>query len=56
MNVTKLDAGGVRLELSAEETRLLRLALERASFIDTPAADQSAILGFCSRGLEALPR
>jgi hypothetical protein len=56
MNVTSHDGGGIRLELTADEVRLLRLALERASFIDTPASEQPAILSFCSRALEALPR
>lgn len=45
---------GLRLELSAEEARLLRRALERASFIDTPAAEQPAILAFCAQALDAL--
>jgi hypothetical protein len=47
---------GVSVALSREETHLLRRALERASFIDTPAAEQPAILGFCSQALEALPK
>ena len=56
MKVTSLDAGGARLELSADEVRLLRLALERASFIDTPASEQPAILSLCSRILETLAK
>jgi hypothetical protein len=55
MNVTKAG-DGVRIELTAAEARLLRLALERASFIDTPVSDQPAILSFCGRVLEMLPR
>jgi hypothetical protein len=47
---------GVRVELSAAELRLLRRALERASFIDTPMAEQGEIQAFCARALEALPR
>ena len=46
---------GVRIELSGAEVRLLRLALERASFIDTPVGAQADIATFCTRALEALP-
>ncbi len=46
---------GLRIELSHDEARLLRRALERASFIDTPAAEQPAILAFCGQALDALP-
>jgi hypothetical protein len=46
---------GVRIELSGAEVRLLRRALERASFIDTPVSEQSEIAAFCARALEALP-
>lgn len=46
---------GLRIELSDEEAHLLRRALERASFIDTPAAEQPAILTFCAQALDALP-
>jgi hypothetical protein len=46
---------GVRIELSGAEVRLLRLALERASFIDTPVGAQADIAAFCTRALEALP-
>jgi hypothetical protein len=45
----------VRMDLSRDELRLLRRALERASFIDTPAAEQGDIQAFCARALEALP-
>jgi hypothetical protein len=45
---------GIRIALSDTETHLLRRALERASFIDTPAAEQPAILAFCSQALDAL--
>ena len=48
-------ADGLRIELSAEEAHLLRRALERASFIDTPSAEQPAILAFCAQALDALP-
>jgi hypothetical protein len=46
---------GVRIELGAAEVRLLRQALERASFIDTPVSAQADIAAFCARVLEALP-
>ena len=46
---------GVRIELSGDEVRLLRQALERASFIDTPVSAQAEIATFCARALEALP-
>jgi hypothetical protein len=45
----------VRVELTPSELRLLRLALERALFIDTPLKEQSDILAFCTRALEVLP-
>lgn len=47
---------GIRIALSRTEAHLLRRALERALFIDTPAAEQPAILAFCSQALEALPK
>jgi hypothetical protein len=46
----------VRLEVTAAELRLLRRALERASFIDTPPGEQAEIAAFCARALDALPR
>lgn len=54
----KLDRLGdsVRLTLDREELRMLRYALERASFIDTPAGEQLAIATFCARALDLLPR
>jgi hypothetical protein len=44
----------VRLALTAREVELLRHALERASFIDTPASEQGEIAAFCAKALEAL--
>jgi hypothetical protein len=44
------------VELGQDELRLLRRALERASFIDTPPSEQPAILAFCTRALDTLPR
>ena len=45
----------VRVDLTGDELRLLRRALERASFIDTPASEQGEIQTFCARALDALP-
>jgi hypothetical protein len=45
----------VKVVLTTSELRLLRRALERASFIDTPVAEQADIAAFCARALEALP-
>ena len=44
----------VRLILGEREVTLLRYALERASFIDTPSNEQAAIANFCARALDAL--
>ena len=49
------QGGTIRIELSADELRLLRRALERASFIDTPVSEQAEIAAFCARALETLP-
>jgi hypothetical protein len=49
------DGDKVRLELDASEVKMLRRALERASFIDTPQSEQAAIANFCARALDALP-
>jgi hypothetical protein len=51
----ELHGDGVRIELSGDEVRLLRQALERASFIDTPVSAQAEIATFCARALENLP-
>ena len=53
----KVDRQGdaVRIEITADELRLLRRALERASFIDTPLSEQAEIAAFCTRALESLP-
>jgi len=53
MQVDK-DGANVRITLDAREVSLLRYALERASFIDTPSNEQSAIATFCARVLEGL--
>ena len=52
----KLDTvgGETRLLLDASERELLRLALLRASFEDTPPEQQRAILDFAAVLLDAL--
>ena len=37
----------VKVTLTTRELYLLRRALERASLMDTPAAEQGEILSFC---------
>jgi hypothetical protein len=56
MQVEKLNDAdfGLRLTLTHEEVDLLRTALERASFIDTPPNKQEATLSFCAKLLEVL--
>lgn len=53
----RVDAQGdvFRVELTAAEAHLLRRALERACFIDTPVSEQGEILAFCHHALELLP-
>jgi hypothetical protein len=46
----------IRIEITADELRLLRRALERASFIDTPMSEQAEIAAFCAKALDSLPR
>jgi hypothetical protein len=48
------ESGKVRVVLDPREVTLLRHALERALFIDTPVADQEAIMTFSNRLLDAL--
>jgi hypothetical protein len=48
------DGAAVRITLGEREVTLLRYALERASFIDTPSSEQPAIAAFCARVLDAL--
>ncbi len=54
MTVTR-DGDVVRMEIGLTEVHLLRRALERASFIDTPPEEQAQIMAFCARALDALP-
>jgi len=49
------DGEQVRIVLEKAEVRMLRRALERASFIDTPVSEQAEIAAFCARALDALP-
>ena len=49
------DGEQVRIVLEKAEVRMLRRALERASFIDTPMSEQAEIAAFCARALDALP-
>ena len=49
------DGETVRIELDRPDLLLLRRALERASFIDTPMSEQAAIANFCARALDLLP-
>lgn len=51
-----VERGGdeLRVTLTHDETRLLRRALERASFMDTPASEQAEIARFCDTLLEKL--
>jgi len=46
--------GHLKLELNARETLLLRYLAERATFVDTPPAEQSAILRLAEQILAAL--
>ena len=50
----ELKRSSARLTLDRHELRLLRYALERASFIDTPSNEQPSIAAFCSRALDLL--
>jgi hypothetical protein len=42
------------LMFQPRELYLLKRALERASFIDTPVSEQADIAAFCARALDAL--
>lgn len=56
MKIDKTNDGGVVIALDANEVALLRLALERASFIDTPPGRQDAILRFADDVLRAIAK
>jgi hypothetical protein len=58
VTIDRLHDGSVRLTLTEEEVRYLRLALERATFLDTPPQHQREIYNFADtllRALEAPP-
>ena len=46
--------GHLKLELNPRETLLLRYLAERATFVDTPPEEQSAILRLAEEILSAL--
>ncbi len=48
------DQGSLVLTLTRDEIRLLRLALERATFQDTPPQHQKAIYNFAEDLLQSL--
>lgn len=50
------EGTGFKVTLAAPELMLLRRALERASFVDTPANEQERILTFCADALAELDR
>jgi hypothetical protein len=56
MQIEKLDDPdfAMRMTLTHEELELLKTAIERASFIDTPPNKQEATLNFCAKLLEVL--
>ena len=54
MKITKNPSGGATLTLEAGEVPLLRLAMERATFIDTPPGQQEEILRFADDVMKAL--
>lgn len=55
MNLER-DEDRIHVVLTEREAYLLKRALERASFIDTPAGEQPEILTFCARALDVLSR
>jgi hypothetical protein len=55
MKVEREKDDAVTITVTGAELRLLRRALERASFIDTPMKEQADIAAFCARALDALP-
>ena len=55
MKVEQQADGDVVIRLGKRETMLLRVALERASFVDTQPQHQAATLELTERLLAALP-
>jgi hypothetical protein len=54
VTIDRLNDGNVRLTLTADEVRYLRLALERATFLDTPPQHQREIYNFADALLQSL--
>ena len=54
MKVENSAGGGATIALEGREVEVMRLALERASFIDTPPDRQDEILHFAEELLNAL--
>ena len=56
MKVDRTETGGAVIALDGKEAALLRLALERATFVDTPPGRQSEIFRFAEDLLKVIPR
>jgi len=54
MKHERTPEGGLKLEFSAREARLLKYLAERASFVDTPPEEQTHILRLAEQILFAL--
>jgi len=54
MKHERTPEGGLKLEFNAREAQLLKYLAERASFVDTPPEEQSAILRLAEQILLAL--
>ena len=54
MKIERNDQGGAVVVLDRMEVDLLRLALERATFVDTPPGRQNEILRFAEELLKAI--
>jgi len=49
-----IEPGSLRLTLRGDEVKYLRMALERATFLDTPPGEQRAIYNFAEKLLARL--
>ena len=56
MTIETTGSGGAVITLDANEVDLLRLALERATFIDTPPGRQNEILRFAEDLLKGIAK
>ena len=54
MKVVLNERGGAQVALSAREVALLRMALQRATFVDTPPEHQEATFELAERLLSSL--